>query len=86
MSLSDAERDALEQLQDAIENGDLSLLRKLLNQTDLGASRGARAQTFWAGHLQLRVLRALQEATRRDPRRVAREYVYTACFSASGDT
>ena len=30
MSLSDAERDALEQLQDAIENGDLSLLRKLL--------------------------------------------------------
>ena len=30
MSLSDAERDALEQLQEAIENGDLSLLRKLL--------------------------------------------------------
>ena len=35
MSLSDAERDALEQLQEAIENGDLFLLRKLLNQTDL---------------------------------------------------
>ena len=35
MSLSDAERDALEQLQEAIENGDVSLLRKLLNQTDL---------------------------------------------------
>ena len=32
MSLSDAERDALEQLQEAIESGDLSLLRKLLNQ------------------------------------------------------
>ena len=30
MSLSEAERDALEQLQEAIENGDLSLLRKLL--------------------------------------------------------
>ena len=70
MSLSESERDALEQLQDAIENGDLSLLRKLLNQTDL----------------QLRVLRALQEATRRDPRRLAREYVYTASFSGSGDT
>ena len=52
----------------------------------LGASRGARALTFLAGHLQLRVLRALQEATRRDPRRVAREYVYTASFSGSGDT
>ena len=35
MSLSDAERDALEQLQEAVETGDLSLLRKLLNQTDL---------------------------------------------------
>ena len=35
MSLSEAERDALEQLQEAIENGDLSFLRKLLNQTDL---------------------------------------------------
>ena len=35
MSLSEAERDALEQLQEAIENGDLFLLRKLLNQTDL---------------------------------------------------
>ena len=35
MSLNDAERDALEQLQEAIENGDVSLLRKLLNQTDL---------------------------------------------------
>ena len=31
MSLSDAERDALEQLQEAIENGDVSLLRTLLN-------------------------------------------------------
>ena len=37
MSLSEAERDALEQLQEAIENGDLSFLRKLLNQTDLKA-------------------------------------------------
>ena len=35
MSLSDAEIDALEQLQEAIESGDVSLLRKLLNQTDL---------------------------------------------------
>ena len=35
MSPSDAEIDALEQLQEAIENGDLFLLRKLLNQTDL---------------------------------------------------
>ena len=52
----------------------------------LGASRGARALTFLAGHLQLRVLRALQEATRRDPRRVAREYVSKASFSGSGDT
>jgi hypothetical protein len=33
-----------------------------------GRSRGARAQTFLAGHLQLRVLRAPQEATRRDRR------------------
>ena len=35
MSLNDAEIDALEQLQEAIESGDVSLLRKLLNQTDL---------------------------------------------------
>ena len=48
MSLSDAERDALEQLQDAIENGDLSLLRKLLNQTDLrqGALFGRSLDSF----------------------------------------
>ena len=39
MSLSDAEIDALEQLQEAIESGDVSLLRKLLNQTDLGGRR-----------------------------------------------
>ena len=35
MSPNDAEIDALEQLQEAIESGDVSLLRKLLNQTDL---------------------------------------------------
>ena len=39
MSPSDAEIDALEQLQEAIESGDVSLLRKLLNQTDLGGRR-----------------------------------------------
>ncbi len=31
MSLNDAEIDALEQLQEAIESGDVSLLQKLLN-------------------------------------------------------
>ena len=52
----------------------------------LGASRGARALTFLAGHLQLRVLRALQGRRVETGGRVAREYVYTASFSGSGDT
>ena len=51
----------------------------------LGASRGARALTFLAGHLQLRVLRALQGRRVETGGRVAREYVYTASFSGSGD-
>ena len=51
MSPSDAEIDALEQLQEAIESGDVSLLRKLLNQTGLTHYRFAGTEDRTLLHL-----------------------------------